>query len=195
MTLKISWTRSWHLATITRKIKWYVSFHVKPSNSWEFCDDNRITIFPPCLLYLSILCDSYLWTSFLFYGLAFQAECYHYLLDACIKLYQLGIDWTTPEHGPINSAKRLCSTLSPEIPNGCHAAESSKVTSFFPTILGMPCITPTFLLRICLCYCACSFMKVLLFSLTLLWLLCCLCSTYLFSFIVAVCCTWHWGHN
>ncbi|CAO2141666.1 unnamed protein product [Urochloa humidicola] len=55
-----------------------------------------------------------------------QAECYHYLLDACIKLYQLGIDWTTPEHGPINSAKRLRSISSPEIPNGCHAAESSK---------------------------------------------------------------------
>ncbi|RLM68963.1 hypothetical protein C2845_PM17G09180 [Panicum miliaceum] len=55
-----------------------------------------------------------------------QAECYHYLLDACIKLYQLGIDWTTPEHGPLNSAKRLRSILSPEIPNGCHAAEASK---------------------------------------------------------------------
>ncbi|CAM0150165.1 unnamed protein product [Urochloa decumbens] len=56
-----------------------------------------------------------------------QAECYHYLLDACIKLYQLGIDWTTPEHGPINSAKRLRSILSPEIPNGCHSAETSKI--------------------------------------------------------------------
>ena len=62
-----------------------------------------------------------------FCGLALQAECYHYLLDACIKLYQLGIDWTTPEHGPLNSAKRLRSILSPEIPNGHHAAEASKV--------------------------------------------------------------------
>ncbi|CAO2205081.1 unnamed protein product [Urochloa humidicola] len=55
-----------------------------------------------------------------------QAECYHYLLDACIKLYQLGIDWTTPEHGPINSAKRLRSIMSPDVHNGCHATESSK---------------------------------------------------------------------
>ncbi|KQK01716.1 hypothetical protein BRADI_3g57750v3 [Brachypodium distachyon] len=55
-----------------------------------------------------------------------QAECYHYLLDAAIKLHQLGIDWTTPEHGPINSAKRLRTLLSPGIPNGCHPADSSK---------------------------------------------------------------------
>ncbi|XP_043701902.1 probable bifunctional methylthioribulose-1-phosphate dehydratase/enolase-phosphatase E1 1 isoform X2 [Telopea speciosissima] len=30
-----------------------------------------------------------------------QAECYHYLFDAAIKLYQLGLDWSTPSHGPI----------------------------------------------------------------------------------------------
>ncbi|RVW21897.1 putative bifunctional methylthioribulose-1-phosphate dehydratase/enolase-phosphatase E1 1 [Vitis vinifera] len=30
-----------------------------------------------------------------------QAECYHYLFDAAIKLYQLGLDWSTPDHGPI----------------------------------------------------------------------------------------------
>ncbi|CAD6257114.1 unnamed protein product [Miscanthus lutarioriparius] len=59
-------------------------------------------------------------------SLSEAAECYHYLLDACIKLYQLGIDWTTPEHGPINNAKRQRSILSSEIPNGCHAADSSK---------------------------------------------------------------------
>lgn len=69
-----------------------------------------------------------------FYGLAFQAECYHYLFDAAIKMYQLGIDWTTPEHGPINSAKRLRSVASPGVPNGCHTAKSSKVCSFFPVI-------------------------------------------------------------
>ncbi|GJN06602.1 hypothetical protein PR202_ga24347 [Eleusine coracana subsp. coracana] len=57
-----------------------------------------------------------------------QAECYHYLLDASIKLYQLGIDWTTPEHGPINSVKRLRSIMSPGTANGCHAAESLKCT-------------------------------------------------------------------
>ena len=31
----------------------------------------------------------------------FQAECYHYLFDAAIKLHQLGLDWSTPTHGPI----------------------------------------------------------------------------------------------
>ncbi|KAG8386326.1 hypothetical protein BUALT_Bualt03G0137300 [Buddleja alternifolia] len=31
-----------------------------------------------------------------------QAECYHYLFDAAIKLHQLGLDWSTPSHGPIH---------------------------------------------------------------------------------------------
>ncbi|KAE8703264.1 putative bifunctional methylthioribulose-1-phosphate dehydratase/enolase-phosphatase E1 [Hibiscus syriacus] len=34
-----------------------------------------------------------------------QAECYHYLFDAAIKLHQLGLDWSTPDHGPIQSVK------------------------------------------------------------------------------------------
>ncbi|OEL32497.1 putative bifunctional methylthioribulose-1-phosphate dehydratase/enolase-phosphatase E1 [Dichanthelium oligosanthes] len=55
-----------------------------------------------------------------------QAESYHYLLDAAIKLYQLGIDWTTPEHGPINRSKRSCSILNTGIPNERHAAEPLK---------------------------------------------------------------------
>lgn len=37
--------------------------------------------------------------------LCFQAECYHYLFDAAIKLHQLGLDWTTPNHGPIQNVK------------------------------------------------------------------------------------------
>ncbi|KAK6132692.1 hypothetical protein DH2020_033575 [Rehmannia glutinosa] len=32
-----------------------------------------------------------------------QAECYHYLFDAAIKLHQLGLDWSTPSHSPIHS--------------------------------------------------------------------------------------------
>lgn len=36
-----------------------------------------------------------------------QAECYHYLFDAAIKLYQMGLDWTTPSHGPIKSINGL----------------------------------------------------------------------------------------
>ncbi|GAV72310.1 Aldolase_II domain-containing protein/HAD_2 domain-containing protein [Cephalotus follicularis] len=34
-----------------------------------------------------------------------QAECYHYLFDAAIKLHQLGLDWSTPNHGPIQKVK------------------------------------------------------------------------------------------
>ncbi|ESQ43108.1 hypothetical protein EUTSA_v10013244mg [Eutrema salsugineum] len=33
-----------------------------------------------------------------------QAECYHYLFDAAIKLHQLGLDSATPDHGPIQRA-------------------------------------------------------------------------------------------
>ncbi|PKA57817.1 putative bifunctional methylthioribulose-1-phosphate dehydratase/enolase-phosphatase E1 1 [Apostasia shenzhenica] len=32
-----------------------------------------------------------------------QAECYHYLFEAAIRLHQLGIDWTTPGHSYLNS--------------------------------------------------------------------------------------------
>lgn len=34
-----------------------------------------------------------------------QAECYHYLFDAAIKLHQLGLDCSTPDHGPIRNVK------------------------------------------------------------------------------------------
>lgn len=37
------------------------------------------------------------------YKLLYQAECYHYLFDAAIKLHQLGLDWSTPSHGPIRN--------------------------------------------------------------------------------------------
>ncbi|GKU96429.1 hypothetical protein SLEP1_g9666 [Rubroshorea leprosula] len=29
-----------------------------------------------------------------------QAECYHYLFNAAIKLHQLGLNWSSPNHGP-----------------------------------------------------------------------------------------------
>ncbi|KAF1880912.1 hypothetical protein Lal_00022942 [Lupinus albus] len=35
-----------------------------------------------------------------------QSECYHYLFDAAIKLHQMGLDWSTPDHGPIQGARR-----------------------------------------------------------------------------------------
>ncbi|KAL8166210.1 hypothetical protein V2J09_007709 [Rumex salicifolius] len=31
-----------------------------------------------------------------------RAECYHYLFEAAIKLHQLGLDWSSPSHGPLN---------------------------------------------------------------------------------------------
>ena len=34
-----------------------------------------------------------------------QAEGYHYLLDAAIKLHQLGLDWSTLDRGPIQNLK------------------------------------------------------------------------------------------
>ncbi|KAL5571148.1 hypothetical protein UlMin_020745 [Ulmus minor] len=37
-----------------------------------------------------------------------QAECYHYLFDAAIKLHQLGLDWSTPSHGPVRNASGFC---------------------------------------------------------------------------------------
>ncbi|KAL5989844.1 hypothetical protein ACLOJK_010739 [Asimina triloba] len=36
-----------------------------------------------------------------------NAECYHYLFDAAIKLHQLGLDWSTPSHGPLQNVKCL----------------------------------------------------------------------------------------
>ncbi|XP_044474039.1 probable bifunctional methylthioribulose-1-phosphate dehydratase/enolase-phosphatase E1 [Mangifera indica] len=36
-----------------------------------------------------------------------QAECYHYLFDAAIKLNQLGLDCATPNHGPIQNVKGI----------------------------------------------------------------------------------------
>lgn len=50
----------------------------------------------------------------------FQAECYHYLFDAAIKLYQLGLDWSTPNHGPIQKFKEVAV-------GGCNDEASLKV--------------------------------------------------------------------
>nr|GMC48629.1 probable bifunctional methylthioribulose-1-phosphate dehydratase/enolase-phosphatase E1 1 [Ipomoea batatas] len=42
-----------------------------------------------------------------------QAECYHYLFDAAIKLHQLGLDWSTPTHGPIRKSIGVLGSLHP----------------------------------------------------------------------------------
>ncbi|MFS7932414.1 putative acireductone synthase [Helianthus anomalus] len=36
-----------------------------------------------------------------------QSECYNYLFEAAIKLHQLGLDWSTPSHGPIQRSQPL----------------------------------------------------------------------------------------
>ncbi|KAJ0792432.1 putative class II aldolase/adducin, methylthioribulose-1-phosphate dehydratase [Helianthus annuus] len=36
-----------------------------------------------------------------------QSECYNYLFEAAIKLHQLGLDWSTPSHGPIQRSNPL----------------------------------------------------------------------------------------
>ncbi|KAI3457450.1 hypothetical protein Pfo_014113 [Paulownia fortunei] len=46
-----------------------------------------------------------------------QSECYHYLFDAAIKLHQLGLDWSTPSHFPIQS------------PNGVPGSHRNAVVS------------------------------------------------------------------
>ncbi|XP_076896300.1 putative bifunctional methylthioribulose-1-phosphate dehydratase/enolase-phosphatase E1 1 isoform X2 [Bidens hawaiensis] len=41
-----------------------------------------------------------------------QSECYHYLFEAAIKLHQLGLDWSTPSHGPIQRSKPVLGDTS-----------------------------------------------------------------------------------
>ncbi|XP_074373488.1 putative bifunctional methylthioribulose-1-phosphate dehydratase/enolase-phosphatase E1 2 [Apium graveolens] len=56
-----------------------------------------------------------------------QAECYHYLFDASIKMHQLGLDWSSTGHGPLPSGA-FCRYL-----NNGHAR--SKETN------GFGCVT------------------------------------------------------
>ncbi|RZR90789.1 hypothetical protein BHM03_00018756 [Ensete ventricosum] len=65
----------------------------------------------------------------------FQAECYHYLFDAALKLHQLGIDYGSPSHGLIGSTtafqdknKHLKDAV---LENGEHCSGTSRVSSFF----------------------------------------------------------------
>ncbi|KAK9152790.1 hypothetical protein Sjap_000270 [Stephania japonica] len=54
-----------------------------------------------------------------------QAECYHYLFDAAIKLHQLGLDWSTSSHGSLRyakgvreSKKNMCRVVKAGLDNG-----------------------------------------------------------------------------
>ncbi|KAG7534127.1 Methylthioribulose-1-phosphate dehydratase [Arabidopsis thaliana x Arabidopsis arenosa] len=44
-----------------------------------------------------------------------QAECYHYLFDAAIKLHQLGLDAATPDHGPIRRTMHSQNQISTKL--------------------------------------------------------------------------------
>ncbi|KAJ4981552.1 hypothetical protein NE237_032389 [Protea cynaroides] len=59
-----------------------------------------------------------------------QAECYHYLFDAAIKLYQLGLDWSTPSHGPIQKVfggqRNTNTTVNAGVMNLNNALELSR---------------------------------------------------------------------
>ncbi|XP_043701903.1 probable bifunctional methylthioribulose-1-phosphate dehydratase/enolase-phosphatase E1 1 isoform X3 [Telopea speciosissima] len=56
-----------------------------------------------------------------------QAECYHYLFDAAIKLYQLGLDWSTPSHGPIQRVFGGQRNVNAGVLNFNNALELSRV--------------------------------------------------------------------
>ncbi|KAI3936978.1 hypothetical protein MKX01_015193 [Papaver californicum] len=58
-----------------------------------------------------------------------QAECYHYLFEAAIKLYQLGLNWSTPTHMPIQSVNKLCdvdSNVKTRATTGGNGADPSR---------------------------------------------------------------------
>ncbi|XP_061350950.1 probable bifunctional methylthioribulose-1-phosphate dehydratase/enolase-phosphatase E1 [Gastrolobium bilobum] len=60
-----------------------------------------------------------------------QSECYHYLFDAAIKLQQMGFDWSTPNHGPIQSARRGL-TITGESNLSVKARKANGETDPFP---------------------------------------------------------------
>ncbi|XP_042521046.1 probable bifunctional methylthioribulose-1-phosphate dehydratase/enolase-phosphatase E1 1 isoform X2 [Macadamia integrifolia] len=63
-------------------------------------------------------------------SLSEAAECYHYLFDAAIKLYQLGFEWSTPVHGPIEKVfghqRNTSMTVNVGVLNGNNALEPSR---------------------------------------------------------------------
>ncbi|ESW21464.1 hypothetical protein PHAVU_005G072900 [Phaseolus vulgaris] len=61
-----------------------------------------------------------------------QSECYHYLFDAALKLHQMGLDWSTPNHGPIQSARRGLISIDGESNVSVKASKSNGETDPFP---------------------------------------------------------------
>ncbi|GER53859.1 methylthioribulose-1-phosphate dehydratase [Striga asiatica] len=78
-----------------------------------------------------------------------QAECYHYLFDAAIKLHQLGFDWSTPSHGPIrtqnsvlsNSRNPKVSTKAGALDNGIEPKRSCIVLDIEGTTTPISFVT------------------------------------------------------
>ncbi|KAJ7981754.1 Enolase-phosphatase E1 [Quillaja saponaria] len=60
-----------------------------------------------------------------------QAECYYYLFDAAIKLHQLGLDWSTPNHGPIQNVRGVVKT-SRDVSTKAETADSKHKLQAFP---------------------------------------------------------------
>lgn len=48
----------------------------------------------------------------IFYVAMMQAECYHYLFEAALRLHNLGLDPADPKHGPLKSLKAASSETS-----------------------------------------------------------------------------------
>ncbi|KAK4486961.1 hypothetical protein RD792_006276 [Penstemon davidsonii] len=51
-----------------------------------------------------------------------QAECYHYLFDAAVKLHQLGLDWSTPNRVPICNANTVCGNSQRNVQKRFHSS-------------------------------------------------------------------------
>lgn len=47
-----------------------------------------------------------------------QAECYHYLFEAALKLHQLGLDPTDPKHGPLTQTRSSATSAPASVSKG-----------------------------------------------------------------------------
>lgn len=71
-----------------------------------------------------------------------QAECYHYLFDASIKMHQLGFDWSSTGHGPLPSGG-VCRCLN----NGRDMSKETLGSGSVTKLLQVCSILPTKMLR------------------------------------------------
>ncbi|CAN8252789.1 unnamed protein product [Cochlearia groenlandica] len=64
-----------------------------------------------------------------------QAECYHYLFDAAIKLHQLGLDAATPDHGPLRRSIHLQNQVSTKLSAKSGTKDSQNQTELPPRFI------------------------------------------------------------